>query len=135
MLTSSPVVQVSDKFKAGDLDEEAQIGHSGVVAIARELGLQLSEEDLHHFVDINFRFVDTSGVGKIKIGQFLTCCAGLLYSYDMCQVRQPVFTCSLCSWAYMRHIVHYSLGERFEHAMNLCAWSSGCTKGCPARER
>lgn len=82
------VVQVHDKFKAGDLDEEAQIGLSGVVAIARDLGLKLTDKDLYHFVDVNFRFVDTSCVGRIKVGQFLTCCAGLLYSYDMCEVWQ-----------------------------------------------
>lgn len=81
---------MTEKFKASDLDEEAQIAHSGVVKIATDLGLKLSSDDLEHFIDVNFRCVDSLCIGRISVGQYLTCCTGLLYSYDMCQVwRHP----------------------------------------------
>jgi hypothetical protein len=77
-------VQVTEKYKSSDLDENAQISLSGVMGIARDMGLE--SENLQHFAETNFRFVDTSINGRISVGQFLTCFAGLLYSWDMCEV-------------------------------------------------
>lgn len=62
------------------------INKAAFAKIVDGLNLKLSPAMQKNYIDVNWRFVDRALQGRISFGQFLSCYANFLYSYEISQV-------------------------------------------------
>lgn len=63
------------------------INKAAFARIITDLDLKLSPAMQKNYIDVNWRFVDRALQGQISFGQFLSCYANFLYSYEISQVQ------------------------------------------------
>lgn len=68
----------SRKFHIYDKDADGFINKDDFRSIVLDLKLNLEEDMVKNYTDMNFRFADRSFRGTISVGQFLACYATLL---------------------------------------------------------
>jgi Ca2+-binding EF-hand superfamily protein len=84
---SMPSLKVARKFARCDKQGKGLITRTDFGEIVKDLDLKLTPAMLKQYIDVNFSFVDRALQGRISFGQFLSCYANFLYSYEISQVR------------------------------------------------
>lgn len=79
-------LKVGKKFSKEDPEETGLINKAAFARIVAGLDLKLSPAMQKNYIDVNWRFVDRALQGRISFGQFLSCYANFLYSYEISQV-------------------------------------------------
>eukprot|EP00892_Ulva_mutabilis_P003368 jgi/Ulvmu1/1402/UM011_0130.1 len=77
--------EVGKKFSKEDMEGNGLINKAAFARIVAGLDLKLSPAMQKNYIDVNWRFVDRALQGRISFGQFLSCYANFLYSYEISQ--------------------------------------------------